>query len=71
MMATPDTVWLFHDTWMFGQYNPMTDAIKQFADEHGLVYEDLSKECNGLGRMASKQANRVPYFASGEKGSAA
>jgi cephalosporin hydroxylase len=52
-LSGPGTVWLFHDTWMFGEYNRMTDAIKEFAGSRGLVYEDLSVRCNGLGRMAA------------------
>ena len=43
------TVWLFHDTWMMGEYNHMTDAIKQFAKDQGFIYEDLSTESHGLG----------------------
>lgn len=50
-MADEDTVWLFHDTYMFGIYNPMTDAIKEFANKHGWVYDDVSTEPHGLGRM--------------------
>ena len=45
------TTWLFHDTNMFGCYNHMTDAIKEFADQHGMVYDDVSLESHGLGRM--------------------
>lgn len=50
-LAEEGTTWLFHDTWMNGQYNPMTDAIKDFAGRKGLTYSDLSRECNGLGMM--------------------
>jgi len=49
--AGAGTVWLFHDTWMGGNYNRMTDAIKEFAAREGWKYEDLSKESSGLGRM--------------------
>lgn len=45
------TIWLFHDTWMGGKYNHMTDAIKEFAQEYGWVYSDLSTESHGLGQM--------------------
>jgi len=49
--AGNETVWLFHDTYMNGIYNPMTDAIKEWAEENGWIYEDVSKESHGLGRM--------------------
>ena len=46
------TVWLFHDTWMLGKYNTMTDAIKEFAQTHPQwKYVDISTECNGLGAL--------------------
>ena len=47
----PETIWLFHDTWMFGPYNQMTEAIKEFAAANGLEYTDLSRESHGLGMM--------------------
>lgn len=51
-LALPKCTWLFHDTWMLGQYNPMTDAIKEFAAQDGRwEYADISKECNGLGAL--------------------
>lgn len=48
------TTWLFHDTYMFGQYNHMTDAIKEYAAASGWVYDDVSVEAHGLGRMRAK-----------------
>ncbi len=51
-MSYQSTTWLFHDTWMFGEYNHMTDAIKEFAARDGWVYTDITKESHGLGRMA-------------------
>lgn len=45
------TKWLFHDTYMMGEYNHMTDAIKEFAQENGLIYADLKSEAHGLGFM--------------------
>jgi len=45
------TTWLFHDTWMGGGYNRMTDAIKEFAAANNWKYKDLSKASAGLGRM--------------------
>lgn len=52
--AGPNTVWAFHDTWMFGSYNPMTDAIKEFAAARSSEWEfaDLTQESHGLGVMA-------------------
>lgn len=50
-IAGPDTTWLFHDTYMFGGYNPMTDAIKEFAAAHGKRYEDVRTDAHGLGMM--------------------
>jgi len=46
------TIWMFHDTWMSGKYNPMTDAIKKFVERNPRWrYEDLSEENNGLGAL--------------------
>lgn len=50
MADTKSCVWLFHDVWMNGRYNPMTDVIKEFAEKTGRWrYEELSKDCNGIG----------------------
>jgi len=50
--ATEQTVWLFHDTWMFGVHNDsMVGAIKEYADRNGWIYEDFRPEPHGLGRM--------------------
>lgn len=51
-MAHDQTVWLFHDTWMFGPYNPMTDAIKEFAEASSKwKYVDITQEAHGLGAL--------------------
>lgn len=53
-IAGPDTLWLFHDTHMWDKYNPMTDAIKEYADQRMdllLYYHDITKESHGLGTM--------------------
>jgi hypothetical protein len=51
-LAHDKTIWLFHDTWMFGQYNHMTDAIKEFAQKDGRwEYVDITKEAHGLGAL--------------------
>jgi cephalosporin hydroxylase len=51
VLAGEETVWLFHDTWIWGIYNHMTEAIKEFAVKEGWVYDDWSTEIHGLGRM--------------------
>lgn len=54
-MAHDKTVWLFHDTWMFGAYNHMTDAIKEFAEQDGRwEYVDITQEAHGLGMLKPK-----------------
>ena len=50
-LGSSGATWVFHDTWMMGEYNPMTDAIKEFAASHGLEFIDYSRECHGLGLM--------------------
>lgn len=51
-LASSTCHWLFHDTHMNGRYNPMTDAIKRFAEASGVwEYEQLSEECHGLGTL--------------------
>jgi cephalosporin hydroxylase len=50
--ADDRTTWLYHDTWMYGSYNPMTDAAKQFAKHYGLLYEDVTKLSHGLGMVS-------------------
>lgn len=50
-LSSRDTTWVFHDTWMEGHYNTMTDVIKAFARERGLRYLDYSRENNGLGMV--------------------
>jgi len=52
-LTDDSTLWLFHDTWMLGNYNTMTDAIKEFAEQYKFQwnYIDLSEECNGLGAL--------------------
>ena len=54
-LAHAKTVWLFHDTWMFGTYNHMTDAIKEFAEASGIwEYVDITQEAHGLGMLKPK-----------------
>ncbi len=50
-LADDHTIWLFHDTYMMGEYNPMVDAIKEFASKHDWVYEDVFTDPHGLGKM--------------------
>jgi hypothetical protein len=55
-LAHDKTIWLFHDTWMFGTYNHMTDAIKEFAEESGIwEYVDITQEAHGLGMLRPKE----------------
>jgi hypothetical protein len=55
-LAHDKTIWLFHDTWMFGTYNRMTDAIKEFAAADGRwEYVDITKEAHGLGMLKPKK----------------
>lgn len=54
-IANENTVWLFHDTWMFSCFNEgMVKAITEFADANGWVYDDWKTEPHGLGRMRWK-----------------
>jgi len=54
-LAKDTTIWLFHDTWMLGAYNHMTDAIIQFSESNPQwKYVDLSRENNGLGALFPK-----------------
>ena len=46
-----DVLLVFHDTWMFGAYNRMTDAIKEFAQSLDWVFNDYTKVSHGLGLM--------------------
>lgn len=50
-LAGPDTLWIFHDTWMFGSWNAMGDAIKEFAAAHDWEVVDYTRESHGLGLM--------------------
>ncbi len=55
-LATPKTLWLFHDTWMSGMYSPMVEAIEEFCAEHiEWEYVELTKESHGLGMMRWRQ----------------
>lgn len=53
-VADRHTVWIFHDTYMFGFYNHMTDAIKEYAEKNNLVYSDISTDSHGLGYLGEK-----------------
>ena len=52
-LASSKCTWLFHDTWMHGEYNPMIDVIKEFAQNSNRIWEyvELSRECNGLSAL--------------------
>lgn len=54
--ATSNTIWLFHDTFMFGQYNHMTYAIIDFCVAHPeWEYIEVTKESHGMGMMRARQ----------------
>lgn len=59
-LASKQTIWVFHDTWMFRTddfegYNPMTDAVKEFCAENpDWEFVDYSKRSFGLGLMRHK-----------------
>jgi hypothetical protein len=51
-LATKETVWLFHDTHLYGTPNvEMTRAIKEYAESHDWIYDDWRQDSHGLGRM--------------------
>lgn len=51
-IATDQTVWLFHDTWMYGPPNvEMVRAITEYAEANNWTYEDYRQDSHGLGRM--------------------
>lgn len=61
-IAWDGTVWLFHDTWMMGSYNRMTDAIKEFAQANPQwKYVDISRKCNGLGALIPADKELADY----------
>lgn len=46
------TIWLFHDTHMFGVPNEMVDAIHEYVKEHpGWEYIEVTKESHGMGML--------------------
>jgi cephalosporin hydroxylase len=49
--AHDGTIWLFHDTWMFGCFNEMQNAIKEFSERNGWRFDEITRESHGLGRM--------------------
>lgn len=59
--ADENTTWLYHDTWIWGPYNSMTDAAKQFAESHGLIYEDVTRLSHGLGMVSKASHPDWPY----------
>jgi len=52
VLCSDRAVWLFHDTWLFGGGNHITVAILDWCNAHpGWVFDDLTRESHGLGRM--------------------
>lgn len=54
-LADKNTIWLFHDTFMFDCYNPMTDAIKEFAAENNWEFTEITPKSHGLGMLTYKK----------------
>jgi hypothetical protein len=51
-IANDKTVYLMHDTWMYGPENvEMNQAIKEYASAFGMQYADLRTDSHGLGKM--------------------
>lgn len=59
--ADENTTWLYHDTWIWGPYNSMTDAAKQYAQAKGLIYEDVTRLSHGLGMVSKASHHNWPY----------
>jgi len=51
-LLADDCIMLFHDTHMGGKFNPMTEAITDFAAKYkNWRYVQLTTECDGLGAL--------------------
>jgi cephalosporin hydroxylase len=51
-IATDETVWLGHDSWMYGVYNEdMMKAVIEWAAAHNWKYEDYRQDSHGLWRL--------------------
>lgn len=52
-LADDSTIWLGHDSWMFGVWNAdMMRAVTEFADQYGWTYDDLRQDSHGLWRLS-------------------
>jgi len=51
LLAGPHTLWVAHDTWMFGVWNHMSEAMKEFANANGWEFVDYNQASHGLGLM--------------------
>ncbi len=55
VFAGPQTVWLFHDIFMGGGFNAMTNAITDYAAANPQwEYTAITLECHGLGMLKYK-----------------
>ena len=55
IIAWSGTKWLFHDTYMNGEPNPMCAAIVEYcADHKNMQYREISRESHGLWIMESR-----------------
>lgn len=50
-IISKETILLFHDIWMAGNYNSMTRAILEYAALKDWVFEIITKESCGLGAL--------------------
>jgi len=53
-LAKDDTLWIFHDSWMLGVWNHMSEAIKEFASANEWEFVDYAQESHGLALMRRK-----------------
>ncbi len=59
IFANEKTLWIFHDTWMMGRYNPMVEAIQEYCVKHPeWEFEEFSRESNGLSFMRWRDAKK-------------
>lgn len=54
-LLSRNTLVVFHDTWMFGAYNHMTDAIREWANERDWEFNDFTEVSHGFGLLLHKR----------------
>jgi cephalosporin hydroxylase len=51
-IATDETIWIGHDSWMMGEYNTdMMRALEEWAPSNGWRWDDYRQDSHGLWRM--------------------